>query len=83
MPMFIIPTRVENEWIANLARSSGAGEPDKLARTLELILDGGQASEIASSDPETPILARDAARQIIRSALSRTEQTTPIVREPA
>lgn len=70
-----------HEWIAGLATQVGAGDPEKLARTLELILEGGQASEFISPDPEAPNLARDAARHVIRSAISRSHPATPIVRE--
>ena len=69
------------EWIAGLATQSGAGDPEKLARTLEPILEGGQASEVTSPDPEAPNLAREAARHVIRSAISSTAQTASIVRE--
>lgn len=71
------------EWITCLARQTQADDPDKLARTLELILEGGQAQEISAPDPDTPFLARAAARQVIRAAVARTKPMTTIVRGPA
>lgn len=63
------------EWITALAGRAGVDEPDQLARTLELILEGGQASELTSRCPEAGRLARAAAREVIRSAISRTKPT--------
>lgn len=59
-------------WITSLARQTGADDPDELARTLGLILEGGQAQEITTPGPETPYLARAAARHVIRAAIART-----------
>jgi AcrR family transcriptional regulator len=64
------------DWITRLARQSGASDPDELARALALILEGAQAREITSSDSDTPAIARFAARQVIRSAISRPAQAT-------
>lgn len=64
------------DWITRLARQSGASDPDELARALALILEGAQAREITSSDSDTPAVARFAARQVIRSAISRPAQAT-------
>lgn len=64
------------DWITRLARQSGASDPDSLARALALVLEGAQAREITSSDSDTPALARFAARQILRAAISRPAQVT-------
>ncbi len=71
------------EWITSLARQTKADDPDKLARTLELILEGGQAQEVAAPDPDTPFLARAAARHVIRAAITRTKPAMPVVRGAA
>lgn len=60
-------------WITSLTRQAGADDPYELARTLELILEGGQAQEMTTPDPETPHLARAAARHVIRAAVARTK----------
>lgn len=62
------------DWITRLARQTGAGDPYALARALSLILEGGQAREITSPGPDTPEIARSAARQIIRTAIPRPAQ---------
>ncbi|MBT2534961.1 TetR/AcrR family transcriptional regulator [Arthrobacter sp. ISL-69] len=64
------------DWITRLARQTGAGDPCALARSLALILEGGQAYEITSPGPDTPDIARSAARQIIRTAMPRPARVT-------
>ena len=64
------------DWITRLARQTGAADPYALARTLALILEGGQASGITSPGPGTADVARSAARQVIRAALLSSEQVT-------
>lgn len=64
------------DWITRLARQAGAGDPCALARALSLILEGAQACDITSPDPDTPEIARSAARQVIRSAIPRPSQVT-------
>lgn len=68
-------------WITCLARQAGADDPYELARILELILEGGQAQEITTPGPETPCLARAAARHVIRAAVARRNSPTLNVRE--
>jgi AcrR family transcriptional regulator len=67
------------EWITSLARHAEADDPDKLARTLELILAGGQAQEMAAPDVDTHCLARTAAGHVIRAAITRTKPAMPLV----
>jgi AcrR family transcriptional regulator len=65
------------DWITRLARQTGAIDPYALARSLALILEGGQACEITSPGPDTPEIARSAARQIMRTAIPRPARVTP------
>jgi AcrR family transcriptional regulator len=52
-------------WITNLARSAGADEPDRLARTLTLLLDGALNSRARDGGEA----ARDAARLLVQANL--------------
>lgn len=58
------------EWIRSLSRQAGAADPDGLAGTLALLLEGALALGMPTLDPENPRLAQAAARQIIQQALS-------------
>jgi AcrR family transcriptional regulator len=55
-------------WVRDLAAAAGAGDPDGLARTLTLLLDGGLASGALDADPEAPVRAREAARALVAAA---------------
>ena len=57
------------EWIRHVSRQAGAADPDALARTLTLLLEGALALGIDTLDPDTPRLAQAAARQIIHEAV--------------
>ena len=45
-------------WIRGLAEEAGAPDPDRLARSLTLVLDGGLASGVLDADPAAAIAAR-------------------------
>ncbi|WP_308159898.1 TetR/AcrR family transcriptional regulator [Arthrobacter sp. ISL-5] len=58
------------EWIRQMSRQAGAADPDGLARTLALLLEGALALGMPTLDPANPRLAQAAARRIIQEALS-------------
>jgi len=55
-------------WVRDLAEEAGASDPDGLARTLTLLLDGGLASGALDADPAAAERARQAAEVLVRSA---------------
>jgi AcrR family transcriptional regulator len=57
-------------WILDLAEQAGAHQPDTLARSLTLLLDGGLASGSLDADPEAPAAAKTSARTLIDAARS-------------
>jgi AcrR family transcriptional regulator len=57
------------EWLRDLARSAGAERPDRLARSLALLLDGALSSGALDADPEAAETARDAAALLVREAV--------------
>jgi AcrR family transcriptional regulator len=62
-------------WIRELAARAGAQNPDRLARSLTLLLDGGLASGVLDADPAAAAAARDAAAQLV--ALHRSPGGNP------
>jgi AcrR family transcriptional regulator len=56
-------------WIRDLAAQAGAPDPDRLARSLTLLLDGGLASGVLDADPEAAAVARATAAQLVAAAL--------------
>ena len=56
-------------WVADLAGRAGAGDPDALARTLTLLLDGGLADGALGADPSVADTARESARLLVAAAL--------------
>ncbi len=56
-------------WIRDLATAAGAAEPEKLARSLTLLLDGGLASGSLDGDPASAAIARATAAALVRDAL--------------
>jgi len=54
-------------WITDLARRAGANEPDRLARTLTLLLDGALSS--GAQEDSVAAAAREAARLLVRVSL--------------
>jgi len=56
---------VVRAWVTDLARRAGATEPDRLARQLTLLIDGGLAAGVLDADPITPTAAKAAARTLV------------------
>lgn len=56
-------------WIRNLAVQAGAPDPDQLARSLTLVLDGGLASGVLDADPAAAAAARHTAAQLVSASL--------------
>ena len=58
-------------WLRELAVGTGVSDPDSLARSLALLLDGGLADGALAADPEAARAAQQAARSLIAGALAR------------
>ena len=56
-------------WIRDLAARAGANDPDQLARSLTLLLDGGLASGVLDGDPDAASAARATAAQLVAANL--------------
>ena len=52
-------------WLRELAAGAGAEDPDALARSLALLLDGGLADGALAADPEAAHAAKQAAGQLV------------------
>jgi AcrR family transcriptional regulator len=52
-------------WVRDLAADAGAADPDGLARSLTLLLDGGLASGALDADPAAARFAQDSARVLV------------------
>ncbi len=52
-------------WVRALAAEAGAGDPDGLARSLTLLLDGGLASGALDADPEAALRAKQSAAALV------------------
>ncbi|SCG41116.1 TetR/AcrR family transcriptional regulator [Micromonospora coxensis] len=59
---------VVRAWVTDLARRAGARDPDRLARRLTLLLDGGLAAGVLEADPAAPAEARAAAEVLVAAA---------------
>ncbi|MFF5174486.1 TetR/AcrR family transcriptional regulator [Micromonospora sp. NPDC000089] len=59
---------VVRAWVTDLARRAGATDPDRLARQLTLLLDGGLAAGVLDADPGAPAEARAAAAALVGAA---------------
>lgn len=57
-------------WVRGLAEDAGARDPDGLARSLTLLLDGGLASGVLDADPEAATRAASSARVLVAAARS-------------
>ncbi|CAN7552528.1 TetR/AcrR family transcriptional regulator [Terrabacter sp. LjRoot27] len=57
------------DWVRGLAADAGTPDPDGLARTLTLLLDGGLASGSLDARPDAPRAARSAAEALVCAAL--------------
>jgi AcrR family transcriptional regulator len=58
-------------WVTELAGEAGAPDPDGLARSLTLLLDGGLASGALDADPGAPARAAETARSLVRATIPR------------
>ena len=56
-------------WVRDLAEAAGAPNPESLARSLTLLLDGGLASGSLDAGPDAPEAAKDSARALVAAAL--------------
>jgi AcrR family transcriptional regulator len=56
-------------WVRSLAESAGATDPEGLARALTLLLDGGLASGSVDGRPDAPVVAKDAAKALVATAI--------------
>ena len=56
-------------WVRGLAAEAGAEDPDGLARSLTLLLDGGLASGALDADPAAAAQARAAAERLVGAAV--------------
>jgi AcrR family transcriptional regulator len=61
-------------WVRGLAAEAGARDPDGLARSLTLLLDGGLASGALDADPEAATQARAAAELLVATAVASTDK---------
>jgi AcrR family transcriptional regulator len=57
------------EWLRDLARSAGAERPERLARSLALLLDGALSSGALDADPEAAEAARATAALLVEQAV--------------
>ena len=57
------------EWVRGLATDAGAADPDGLARSLVLLLDGGLADGALAADPGAAVAARRTAQLLVAAAL--------------
>lgn len=58
-------------WVRDLAEAAGAPNPESLARSLTLLLDGGLASGSLDAGPDAPEAAKGSARALVAAALGR------------
>ena len=56
-------------WIRDLAGRAGAADPDQLARSLTLVLDGGLASGVLDADPSAAAAAKATAAHLVAASL--------------
>jgi hypothetical protein len=55
---------------ARPGHAAGAADPDALARSLALLLDGGLADGALAADPAAPAAAKETARQLVGAAVA-------------
>lgn len=60
--------RLVRAWMTDLATRAGAREPDRLARQLTLLLDGGLSAGVLDADPGAAEAAMEAARILVDAA---------------
>ncbi len=56
----------------SLAEDAGASDPDTLARTLTLLLDGGLASGSMDGRPDAPVASKAAAQALVGASALRS-----------
>lgn len=56
------------DWVRDLSEQAGARDPQALARSLTLLLDGGLASGTLDASPEAPAVARECARALVTAS---------------
>lgn len=56
-------------WVRDLSEQAGADDPERLARTLTLLLDGGLADGALGADPRVADDARESARTLVAAAV--------------
>ena len=57
------------DWVRGLAVAAGASDPDRLFRSLTLLLDGGLASGSTDGLPDAPAVAKEAAQALVDLAV--------------
>ena len=62
---------------------AGAADPDLLARSLTLLLDGGLASGSVDGLPDAPIAAKEAARALVSLSVGQHTDSSDICHSPA
>lgn len=58
-------------WMRDLAARADAADPEALARSLALLLDGGLADGALAADPAAAAAAKETARQLVTAAVTR------------
>jgi AcrR family transcriptional regulator len=61
-------------WVRGLADQAGARDPDALARSLTLLLDGGLASGALDASPDAPAAAKASARALVDAAVGSVDR---------
>jgi AcrR family transcriptional regulator len=56
-------------WVTGLAVAAEVADPEVVARSLTLLLDGGLASGALDADPQAAIVARSTAARLVQDAL--------------
>ena len=57
-------------WLQELAVDAGAEQPERLARSLALLLDGALSSGALDADPEAVEVARETASRLVQQAVA-------------
>jgi hypothetical protein len=57
-------------WVRDLAAAAGATDPERLARELTLLLDGGLADGALAADPGVPAASKESARILVEAAVA-------------
>ena len=57
-------------WVRDLATRAGVADPDGLARSLTLLIDGGLSDGALAADPRAATAAKETARVLVAAALA-------------